>query len=223
VYIDPRTDQPFYIGKGKGNRLFTHLEDQVDSDKTMRISEIRVAGMEPKIDILRYGLSDSEAALVEATAIDLIGKQNLTNRVAGYHSRTFGRITSKEIIIILTAKPVKVRHKAILININQLYRSNMTSEELYEATRGVWRVGKGTRKNRAELAIAVYQGIVREVYRIDKWWPAATLQYKTRDVSEYRNSGRWEFDGVVAEDIRNEYVGFAVGPSGQNPIKYVNI
>ncbi|MFC2053161.1 hypothetical protein ACFLV7_02520 [Chloroflexota bacterium] len=221
VYIDPRNEEPFYIGKGKGNRLYSHLDDQSDTKKVSRIVEIRQNGKEPQIDILRYGLSDSEAAMVEAAAIDLIGKAKLTNRVSGYHERSFGRITSQELITMLAAKPVKVFHKAILITINKLYRSDMTPLELYEATRGIWVIG--SRKDKAEYAMAVYQGIIREVYRIGQWYPAGTLEYQTRDSSEFRDRGRWEFSGDVAHEISNEYVGFSVGKGGQNPIRYVNL
>lgn len=125
---------------------------------------------------------------------------------------------------MLTAKPVEVRHKAILITINKRYRSDMTDEELYEATRGLWKVGE-RRREEAEYAMAVYQGIVRQVYRINHpWLPAGTLEYRTRDDIEARkDSGRWEFEGEVATDIRDEYVGFSVGKGGQNPIRYCNI
>jgi hypothetical protein len=221
VYIDPRNGEPFYIGKGRGNRLFSHLDDQSDTERVARIAEIRRQGKEPQIDILRYGLSDSEATLVEATVIDLIGKAKLTNCVSGYHKHSFGRITSHELITMLAAKPVKVRHKAILITINQLYRSDMTPLELYEAARGIWVVGP--RRNKAEYAMAVYQGIVREVYRVDQWHPFGTLEYQARDSSDFRDSGRWEFSGDVAHEIREEYVGFSVGKGGQNPIRYVNV
>jgi uncharacterized protein len=221
VYIDPRNGEPFYIGKGLGDRLFTHLNDKSESEKVAKIAEIRQDGKEPKIDVLRYGLSNSEAALVEAAAIDLIGKASLTNQVSGYHETSFGRITSHELILMLSAKKVKVRHKAILITINKLYRSDMTLLELYEATRGIWVVGP--RGNEAEYAMAVYQGIVREVYRIDKWHSAGTLDYQTRDASDFRDSSRWEFSGEIANDIRGMYVGFSVGKGGQNPIRYVNV
>jgi uncharacterized protein len=222
IYIDPRNGEPFYIGKGIGNRVFTHLSELAETDKLKRIAKIRSIGKEPQIDILRYGLSDSEARLVEAVSIDLIGKHNLTNRIAGYHEGSFGRITSQRVISLLTAKKVRVQHKAILITINRLYRSDMPKEELYETTRGIWKVGEA-RRNKVEYALAIYQGIVLEVYKIKQWYPAGTLKYKTRDTSHFKDSGRWEFSGSIANDIRDEYVGFSVGKAGQNPIRYVNI
>ncbi|MGD0019956.1 MAG: hypothetical protein ABSD62_11935 [Candidatus Limnocylindrales bacterium] len=221
VYIDPRNGQPFYVGKGKGNRLFSHLDDQTESEKVRRIAELRAAGLEPQIDVLRYGLSDPEAGLVEAAAIDLIGRPPLTNIMAGHHAQSFGRVTSQEVIAMLTAKPVVVRERALLITINQLYRSGMSPQELYEATRGFWVVGP--RREKAELALAVYQGVVREVYRIRAWHPAATLEYATRDAEANRGSRRWEFEGDIAEDVREDYVGRSVGKGGQNPIRYVNV
>jgi hypothetical protein len=221
VYTDPRTGRPFYIGKGQGNRVFAHLDDSAETSKTAMIAAIREAGLEPRIDILRYGLSDTEASLVEAAAIDLVGLRNLTNRVAGHHSTSLGRIGSKDVIAMLTAKPVDVRHKAVLITINKLYRSDMSAAELYEATRGVWKVGR--KREQAEYAIAVYQGIAREVYRIHTWHPAGTLPYRFRSQEEVTRAGRWEFAGEVATDVRDDYVGHFVGKGGQNPIRYANV
>jgi uncharacterized protein len=221
MYIDPRNGEPFYIGKGKGNRLFAHIDDQSDSEKVAKIAEIKHCGLEPQIDILRYGLSESEASLVEAAAIDLLGKAKLTNRILGYHKSSFGRISSQDLIEISKAKPVEVHYKAILFTINRLYRSAMTPLELYETTRGVWKLGK--RREKAEYAMTVTHGIVREVYHIEQWFPAGTLDYQTRDFSEVKRSGRWEFSGEVASDIRDEYIGFSVGKAGQNPIRYRNI
>jgi len=228
VYIDPRNGKPFYIGKGKGGRLFAHLKNHSDlgkvteKKKLAKIAEIRRSGKEPRIEILRYGVADSEAQLVEAVSIDLNGVANLTNLKSGEHKGSFGRITSQRVITMLTAKKVKVKHKAILITINKLYRSDMSPEELYEVTRGIWKVGEASR-NKVEFAMSIYQGIVLEVYRIEQWYPAGTLKYKTRDSSDFKNSGRWEFSGSVAKDIRDEYLDFSVGKAGQNPIRYVNI
>jgi hypothetical protein len=219
LYSDPRNGQPFYVGKGVGDRVFSHLEDENDSKKVKKIKELRSDSREPKIEMLRFGLSDDQATLLEAAIIDLLGLKNLTNKVHGEHSRSFGRVTVGELLSQKTAKPAKIEHPALLITINRLYRSDMSSRELLEATRGIWKLGK--RREKAEIAMAVYQGIVREVYRIKSWHQAGTLIYKTRDGAKFKGSGRWEFDGEVAEDFREQYSGKSVGKSGQNPIRYV--
>ena len=79
LYIDPRTDQPFYIGKGTGTRALAHLTETGGSEKVEMIQQIREQGLEPRIDILRYGLTENEAFLVEASLIDFVG----TNRIRG--------------------------------------------------------------------------------------------------------------------------------------------
>ena len=49
IYVDPRSNDAFYVGKGKGNRAIAHLNDSSDSKKVQRISEIRKMGFEPRI------------------------------------------------------------------------------------------------------------------------------------------------------------------------------
>jgi uncharacterized protein len=167
-------------------------------------------------------MTNEESSLVEAAVIDFMGLSRLTNAVRGNHQTSWGRVSSKDLITMFTAKSTKIKHKAVLIIINRLYRSDMTAEELYEATRGIWKVG--LKRDKAELAMAVYQGIVREVYKIGRWLPAGTLRYKTRDSMGFKRSGRWEFEGDVAQDVRDEYVGFSVRHilgKARNPIRYV--
>jgi hypothetical protein len=219
LYSDPRDGKPFYVGKGVGDRVFSHLEEESDSKKVEKLKELRSEGHEPKIEMLRFGLNDDQATLLEAAIIDLLGLNNLTNKVRGEHSRSFGRVTVDELLLQKTAKPAKIEHPALLITINRLYRSDMSSQELLEATRGIWKLGE--RRAKAEIAMAVYQGIVREVYRIKSWHPAGTLIYRTRDSVKFKNSRRWEFDGEVATDLRQQYLHKSVGKSGQNPIRYV--
>lgn len=53
AYIDPRTDLPFYIGKGKNNRKTDHLREHLgktdNADKVKVIQELALLGLEPGI------------------------------------------------------------------------------------------------------------------------------------------------------------------------------
>lgn len=225
LYSDPRDGRPFYVGKGEGARVLSHLSEAAESRKCAKIADIRAAGLKPRIEILAHALRDDETAFrIEAAVIDLLGLDALTNEVRGWRSLQLGRIPLDELTMYYAAKPVEVTVPALLIRINQLYRHNMTPQELYEATRGVWKLG--ARRTKARYAFAVFQGMVREVYGIDSWHEAATTEYATRDSSKFKTSGRFEFIGHVATEIRDEYVGRNVEakfPRGlQSPVVYVN-
>lgn len=121
---------------------------------------------------------------------------------------------------------VNVAEPALLIRIARLYHDQMTSDELYEAVRGVWKVGAA--RNNVKLVFAVANGIVREVFVVHQWHPAGTTRYVTRNMKDVQVNGRWEFTGIPASDkIRNEYVGKSVAHYFQrgnvNPVFYVNV
>ena len=97
--IDPRTGLTFYVGKGKGNRVFAHVEDALKSfngetfvdteedevsSKIQQIRDIKNAGLEVIHVIQRYGLTEKEAFEVEAALIDAYGE--LTNIQSGHAS-----------------------------------------------------------------------------------------------------------------------------------------
>lgn len=120
-----------------------------------------------------------------------------------------------------------ITDKAILIRISRLFKEYLSELELYEATRGVWRVSLN-HAAKAEYAMAVYKGIIREVYKIKKWQKADKAGYSTRsDLPSRDISQRKEFVGKLAEEsIRNKYNGKDVSEyfykGNQNPIYYVN-
>ncbi len=80
------------MGKGKGNRVFTHLEDDKENLKVKYLKKLGKQWLEPKIEILIHGLEDSETALkIESSVIDLLGIKNITNKQRVYRSATYGR------------------------------------------------------------------------------------------------------------------------------------
>src|SRR3989344_839841 len=88
VYIDPRNHEEFYYGKGSGSRKSAHLEDESDSEKAKRISEIQKEGLSPLIRVIARGLSESEAFLIEKTLLWKLGK-GTTNIATGHFSEKF--------------------------------------------------------------------------------------------------------------------------------------
>lgn len=224
AYVDPRSDEIFYIGKGTGNRAFEHLNTKDEIEKSQRIEEIRQSGERPRIDILVHGLNEEEAFRVEAVCIDVIGVNELTNLQTGHEREWGGRQSAEEIITNLSAESREVAEPALAVNIRQTFRYGMNEEDLYDATRGVWKLDADRVEN-VEIVLAVYQGVVKEVYEPEEWHPAGTTEYNRREFEEKDLQGRLEFTGGFAEEeIRNRYVGSRViGLSfGGNPIQYLN-
>lgn len=121
------------------------------------------------------------------------------------------------------AEQVEVVDPSLLIRIPRLFREGMSDLALYEATRGVWKVGE--RRDQARYGLAVHQGLVVEVFEIHRWEPAGTAHYETRAFEPGEVDGRYEFVGSIApEAIRSKYVGRSVAqyfPQGaQNPLAY---
>lgn len=222
LYVDPRDGRPFYVGMGQGRRVLAHLNQGGESRKVGTIAALRAHGLQPRLEILAHQLRDVETAFrVEAAAIDLLGLERLTNEVRGWHSVESGRMTLDELVAYYAATPVEVRDPALLIRINRLYRHGMTSEELYEVTRGVWKLGP--RREKARFALAVFEGVVREVFAIDRWHRAGTTPYRDRHLE--KTEGRWEFTGRVAEEpVRSRYRGKSVAAylkrGLQSPVVY---
>ena len=113
----------------------------------------------------------------------------------------------------------------VLINISRSFQYGMSERDLYEYTRGVWRIG--SRREKAQFAFAVFHQVVQEVYEIQGWYPAySTYSERYERYDEPRHEGRWEFVGHPATSIRDKYVGKSVARymslGAQNPIRFVN-
>lgn len=228
VYSDPDTHKPFYVGKGKGNRVFAHLTDESDSEKVEYIKSLFSAGKEPIIEILVHGVDEETALKVEAAAIDLIGIENLTNRQRGHQSSMYGKIEVSLLESRYNSEELSLEDfddNVMLIRINKLYRNDMNAYELYEATRAYWRVNIEQAK-KAKYVLAVYYGMVLEVYEVTEWFPAFSTMMYQRVTNPEELKHRYEFVGKVApEMIRKKYKDKSVAgiftKGEQNPIRYI--
>lgn len=64
----------------------------------------------------------------------------------------------------------QITDPVIAICINQQHEYCSNAADLYNCTRGLWRLNR-KRAEKAEYAFAVYQGIIKEVYEIEQWVP----------------------------------------------------
>lgn len=176
--IDPRSGQIFYIGKGTGNRVFMHEFESInnpDSDnlKLKTIADIKSAGMQVKKIIINTNLSENEAFAAEAAlinAFNYINHAGLTNIVAGHHSAE--ALSVEEFEMQNGAEELSasdIRHNILLIKINRLYHRGMTTDELYDVVRGVWRISKDRVKT-IQYVFGVYNSLIVAVYKPAEWY-----------------------------------------------------
>ena len=220
--IDPRTNQPFYIGKGKGNRVFEHvlgaIKGETNSDKIDTINDIRTSGYTVKHVIIRHGLTEDEAFKLESTLIDFTNyfAQKLTNEVLGHGAFKFGLMTANEIISTYNAQPLEsLYHNVIMININGSYERANGGVSIYESTKQAWVIGEKRLPN-IQYALADYRGIIVGVYLIKDWYKVILPGSKRT---------RWGFNGEEASDeIKALYLNKSVKHTKKrgaaNPIRY---
>ncbi len=110
----------------------------------------------------------------------------------------------------------------VVFRISRLWYPGMPDDELYEATRGWWRMGP--KREHVHYAIAVAEGVIRAVYVVDEWM---ARRFEDDGVTPFPgNSTRWGFVGEPDDD-HPDLIGLDVRhlfPMGaQNPVTYFNL
>ena len=223
--IDPRNGETFYVGRGKEQRVFSHVNGAIDDEgqdgadpKLERIHEIRALGMDVVRIIHRHGMSEAAAKEVEAALIDAY--PGLVNRVAGSGSRDRGTRHVSEIVLEHSAEEFVVEEPLILISIGRLWKER----GVYEAVRGVWELDMERAKKR-KLVLAHVRGVVRGAYRPTKWLKGTAENFP---LDRGLLPERIGFEGDPAgPEVWEKYVGKRVPEKyrkrgAQNPARYLD-
>lgn len=216
--IDPRDNKPFYVGKGKENRVFAHVDEALETsnetDKLDLIRGIKDEGYKVDQVILRHGLDENTAFIIEASLLDFASyfKFDLTNLVLGHHSSVFGAMKVEEIIRKYNAPPLdELGDDCVIININRRYRETRNDVSIYDVTKGHWAMSNPITRG-IKYVLAEYKSFIVEVFEVEIWEPVET---GTRI--------RWEFTGKIAPDeIKSKYLNRKIHKSrgAANPISY---
>ena len=243
--IDPRDNKVFYIGKGAGNRVFSHEIESEKSDKSekqklQKIRDIEKDGFFVKRVIVNWGLSEQEAFVAEATLINLLNyipTFQLTNEVSGHHVHE--SLTVEEFEMQNGAIPLSmedIRHDILVIKINKLYRKNMSSAELYDVVRGYWKASiRSIKARKVEYVFGVYNGLIVAVYKPDEWhYGYEMIDIPQKDILKPEDYDRLK-DRVyfVCKDysaldedgrfyLNKSIADLKVNQSAQNPITYLS-
>ena len=202
--IDPRDGQTFYVGKGKGNRVFAHINcalrnfdnenyeeenDDYISLKTKRIIEIKKSGLEVLHIIHRWGLTHEQALIVESALIDCYNTlYNIKSGYAADYGVTNATVLARKLSTEVYDEPDDIDYMIIKTTESQI---EICEGDIYQATRSRWKININKAK-KYKYVLSVIGGIVRAVYEVDDW---------------KESEGRCEFFGHPApKDVLNKFI-----------------
>lgn len=250
LLIDPTSNKPFYVGKGQGNRIFSHVQsvigstndpnedkkNKTETNKNNIIKNILASGQQIVHQIVRYGIDDeTEAFHIESALIDVLGAQHeLTNAVRGHESNY---ATAQQVQANL-GNPIKqFNHSVLLIKIKE---STVNARDgVYNAVRWSWRIDR-IKAKKYDYVLAVVNGIVEGIFTVKEWYPA-TIEYleklpknenpfKSKVEANDMSDGRSFFTGeqVTDKTITDLYLNKLVPKeyrkaNTQSPIRYYKI
>lgn len=207
-------NETFYIGKGKGNRVFQH-ETQAKNESlesyNLKLQKIIDAKAKNsfKVVIHRHGLSEDQAFLIESSLIALhqsYGKE-LTNVQQGFQQSRYGECSPEQLSLIYSTpkasiyKPTKERPvNSLLISINSSWKSDeKTPEGILRMVQYSWRIRQPCIEQ-IPYVFAVANKVIRGVYAVDKWLESTDKEWiSLLDLDELSLvEGRYGFLGSVA-------------------------
>jgi hypothetical protein len=219
--IDPRNGMTFYVGRGRGDRIFSHANGtaattELEDDESLKkkiITSIRNDHFDVQHVIHRHGMDENTAREVEGAVIDAyLGLSNIQSGYAPERSVQH----ADQINRLYTAKEAILLENVLMININQ----RIQEVSIIDAVRYAWKVSK-TRAEKARYILAINRGIIVGVFVAEKWLPATP-----HDFPGFPETDPTRFGFIAREapsDAQDRYLHRRIPPAKRgaaNPIRY---
>ncbi|MBR5090551.1 MAG: GIY-YIG nuclease family protein [Ruminiclostridium sp.] len=176
ILVDPRDERIFYVGKGTGNRVFTHENEIGSSPKNDVINEILSLGLKVKKYIVHSGLKESEAFAAETALNNILRYLNigLTNLQTAINLtdecclvEEYERLHSKNALTKDDFSELS-SYRVAFLNFNPISRKNTWSEFEYESTmQQSFRFYK--QSELPDIVFVVRNGVIYSCYRVNTW------------------------------------------------------
>ncbi|MCQ2772933.1 MAG: hypothetical protein MJ238_06675 [Bacilli bacterium] len=234
--VDGEKNEVFYIGKGEGNRVFSHQIEagkdlNSEREKLKRINKIEESGKEVKKYLLNWHLTEEEAFAAESALINLMKiLGSLTNIVSG-HGDSHEAFSVEDFDLLYGAKELTkadITDNLVAFKINGLYKHGMSAQEIYDSVRGYWKVNI-QRASKCKYVVALYNDIIVGVYKNIVWhdknnWNGNPKRPNNIDTIN-KQSGRKFFTADICP-ISNKYYGKSIKENfvvryERTPIKYI--
>lgn len=226
---DPREqgalkDRIFYIGKGNGNRCFSHAEIKTDGmqleegeHKLAKIREILNSGNKVEVFIVNHGLTDQEAHSLETALIPLLGN---TNKVAGHGDRGFW-LTENHVKEIYDT-PIErsdidlFRKNVLFVSLNQQDATKLidgVENDVARATLGNWNLNVRDSR-RVDCVVGVKNSLILSIFETEKS-PDNITRFDRLLATTKRAHNRSRFFGTRRGDLEEQLRGRTVRQEGQ--------
>jgi hypothetical protein len=141
---DPRDGQVFYVGKGKGARINSHVveagqDPTSERAKLRKIPDVETSGREVELLFLRTELEEATALTVEQAVIDAFRADGhpLTNLVKGHDSGRLGLAELPAVVARYGAEACPaIEHLVIMVKMQRGWRADMNRGIAVGAQRG---------------------------------------------------------------------------------------
>jgi len=193
---DPRDSKIFYIGQGRGSRMYSHFEEAErvlkgrarPTSKTLRIIDIWAHEEDVSCFFIASMISDTATAnkLESAAAEALSISQN--GPVLNSISTPDSSFLTLEQLKSLACKPINPEKPYESVFVFPIHGAIAEGKTVYEACRSAWTVTEKYRNRPHEsIAVGLVNGISKEAFRIQSWTS--------------RDDGKAEFQGEVYENL----------------------